>query len=338
VCAFLVAIKALQESRGGHARCLCLIETCEESGSPDLPAYLDALAARLGTPSLVVALDAAAGDYSHFWATMSLRAVVDCTLRVEVLALPHHCGMASGIVPSSFRIIRSLLSRIEDERTGDILPSFLHVPAPPERLAQLADAAAVLEDGVCAPFAFVEGAGPVARSPFELLVNNTWRPTMAVLAQDGLPPLASKAHLLRTQTALELSFRFPPGVDVDGAKAKLTALLCEHPPYGARVTIDWTSSCNGWNAPPAAPWLAGAIDEAARTHFGTPPRFFGCGGAIPFVDTLGRRYPGAQYVITGVLGPGSNAHGPDEFLHLPTATRLTSCIAEILNAHSARHG
>jgi acetylornithine deacetylase/succinyl-diaminopimelate desuccinylase-like protein len=337
VVAYLIALEALRAAGGAHARCVGLIETSEESGSVHLPQLLDLARDRIGDPSLIVALDASAGSYDRLWSTVSLRAVVDATVRVGVLNHPHHCGMASGIVPSSFRIIRQLLSRIEDERTGELLPPFLHVRIPDGRRLELAEVAAELGRGVCAPFDFVDGAGPVSGDPVELLLNNTWRPTMAVLAQDGLPPLAAKAHLLRAHTAVELSFRFPPGLDVSEAKRQLTQLLTTDPPYGARVTVEWTSTCSGWNAPDLPAWLKRASQEASGAFFGRPPLAFGCGGAIPFVNMLQQRHPDAAFFISGVCGPGANAHGPNEFLHLSAAKRLTCCVAHLLDAH-ARSG
>lgn len=336
VVAFLIAVEALRRAGGGHARCIALIETSEESGSIHLPALLDIARDHIGEPSLVVALDAGAGSFDRLWSTVSLRAVVDARLRVEILETPHHCGMASGIVPSSFRIIRQLLSRIEDGRTGQIRPAFLQVSIPDGRRRQLVEAAAELGDGVCAPFDFVAGAGPVSGDAFELLLNNTWRPTMAVLAQDGLPPLTAKAHLMRTHTALELSFRFPPGLDVNSAKTALTELLTADPPYGARVTLEWTSTCSGWNAPDTPAWLERASHEASATYFGRPPLSIGCGGAIPFVNMLQVRHPNAAFFVTGVCGPGANAHGPNEFLHIPAAKSITCCVAHLLHEHARR--
>ena len=336
VVSFLIAVEALRRAGGRHARFVGLFETSEESGSVHLPPLLDVARDRIGDPSLIVALDASAGSYDRLWSTVSLRAVVDAKLRVEVLGQPHHCGMASGIVPSSFRIIRRLLSRIEDERTGELLPAFLKVPIPDERRRQLVEAASVLGAGVCAPFDFVTGAGPVSRDPVELLLNNTWRPTMAVLAQDGLPPFTAKAHLMRTHTALELSFRFPPGLDIGEAKRRLAELLTADPPYGARVTVEWSSTCSGWDAPPAPAWLERASHEASATYFGKPPLSIGCGGAIPFVNMLQERHPSTAFFISGVCGPGANAHGPNEFLHIPAAKSLTCCVAHLLHEH-ARH-
>src|SRR6266567_2153944 len=124
--AALTAIEALQAQRVEHARCVVLIEACEESGSYDLPFYVDALAERLGAPSLVVCLDSGCGNYAQLWGTTSLRGIVNGVLTVEVLTEGVHSGAASGIVPSSFRIARQLLSRLEDERTGEIVPRDFH--------------------------------------------------------------------------------------------------------------------------------------------------------------------------------------------------------------------
>ncbi|MBW2370142.1 MAG: peptidase dimerization domain-containing protein, partial [Deltaproteobacteria bacterium] len=262
--------------------------------------------------------------------------VVDGTLRVDILDQAHHCGMASGIVPSSFRIARRLLSRIEDEETGVLKPDFVHVKIPEERRTQLSDAATEIGSEVCAPYAFVKGAGPVSNDMTELLINNTWRPTLAVLAQDGLPPMNQKAHLLRSHTALELSFRFPPGVDIEAAKRGITELVTTNPPYGARVSLDWNLSCDGWNAPHTAHWFEKAMERASNIYFGKPPMFFGLGGAIPFINMLNDRYPTAQFLVSGVLGPGANAHGPNEFLHIPAAKKLTCCVAQIIHDHANR--
>jgi acetylornithine deacetylase/succinyl-diaminopimelate desuccinylase-like protein len=334
----LVALEALRKAGGSHARFIGIFETGEESGSIGLPGYLEVLKDRIGRPDLVVALDAGAVNYEQLWLTVSLRAVVDCTLRVEVLKRPHHCGAASGIVPSSFRVVRRLLERLEDSNTGALLPEYLHVPIPEGRRSQLAEVAAELGDVLARPFAFAEGVKPVAADPLELLLNNFWRPTLAVLAQDGMPPLDRKAHLLRTHTAVELSFRFPPGLDVEVTKARLTDLLTRDPPHGAGVTVEWGSTCSGWDAPETAAWLAAASDGASRRFFGKPARSIGCGGAIPVINLLTRWYPEAQFFISGVCGPGANAHGPDECLVLDAAQNLTCCLAEVLHAHAIEGG
>ncbi|MCM2338825.1 MAG: M20/M25/M40 family metallo-hydrolase, partial [Lysobacter sp.] len=139
----LAAIMALQDQKLPHSRCVILIEACEESGSYDLPAYVDHLSDRIGKPSLVVCLDSGCGNYDQLWCTTSLRGLTGGNLSVKVLNEGVHSGDASGVVPSSFRLLRQILSRIEDEKTGKILLDKLHAEVPAERLAQAKRAAEV---------------------------------------------------------------------------------------------------------------------------------------------------------------------------------------------------
>jgi acetylornithine deacetylase/succinyl-diaminopimelate desuccinylase-like protein len=334
--ASLAALRLLREQGVPHARCLVLIEAAEESGSTDLPAYVEALAGRIGKPSLVVCLDSGCGNYEQLWMTTSLRGIVSGNLRVKVLDEGVHSGDASGIVASSFRILRQLLSRVEDERTGEILLRALHVEVPAQRLAQARAAAAALGDEVFSKFPWVPGMRPVAHDNAELMLNRTWRPALAATGIDGLPPLQSAGNVLRPQTTLKLSMRIPPRLDPQVAARALKAALEADPPYGAQVVFDSDKASTGWDAPPLAPWLEAAADAASRTYFGRPAMSMGEGGTIPFMGMLGEKFPQAQFLITGVLGPHSNAHGPNEFLHLPTGKKLTCCVAEVIAAHHRR--
>ncbi len=338
VFAALTAIEALQAARAPHARCVVLIEACEESGSFDLPFYVDALADRLRMPSLVVCLDSGCGNYEQLWSTTSLRGIVNGVLAVEVLAEGVHSGAASGIVPSSFRILRQLLSRLEDERTGAILPRDFHAEIPRERLAEIRAVAGALGDEVWNRFPLVPGMRPVHGDPVELLLSNTWRPALAVTGAAGLPAPADGGNVLRPKTAAKLSLRLPPTVDAGRAARRLKEILEADPPYGARVTFEAEAPGNGWDAPPTSPWLLDSVRRASSTHFGKPAMFHGLGGSIPFMSMLGERFPQAQFLITGAMGPGSNAHGPNEFLHLPTGVRVTACVAEVLADHDRATG
>jgi acetylornithine deacetylase/succinyl-diaminopimelate desuccinylase-like protein len=332
VFAALTAIEALQARGVPHARAVVLVETCEESGSGDLPAYMDALAARLGRPDLVVCLDASCGNYDQLWAATSLRGLIGGELSVEVLEEGIHSG-ASGIVPSSFRILRQLLSRLEDERTGEIRPAELHVAIPAERARQAAEVAAVLGGDVDGRYPFVPGMRAAHDDRAELMLAHTWRPALAITGADGLPAIADAGNVLRPRTAVKVSLRTPPTLDVGRATERLRSLFEAEPPYGARVRFTPATPSAGWEAPPLAGWLARSLERASTSHFGKPPMSAGVGGSIPFMSMLGERFPAAQFVITGVLGPGSNAHGPNEFLHLPTGVRVTACVAEILADH-----
>lgn len=332
----LLALKALAQQQIPHARCVILIEGSEESGSPDLPAYIEALADRIGEPSLVVCLDAECGNYDQFWCTTSLRGNLTGTLRVDVLTEGVHSGMASGIAASSMRIARSILDRIEDATTGRIKLDALHVEIPEERMQQVKATAAVLGDEVHRKLPLVDGMQPMDQDPAQLLLNSTWRPTLSVTGVDGIPGLPDAGNVLRPYTAFKLSFRLPPMVDPEQASAAIKETLERDPPYGAKVTFEADPGGDGWNAPATAPWLAEAMSAASRNFFGKDAMYMGVGGTIPFMGMLGARFPTTQFLVTGVLGPHSNAHGPNEFLHIDMGKKVTACVAQIVAEHYRR--
>ncbi len=336
VFASLAAVLALQAQGVKHARCFGLIECCEESGSYDLPAYLDALAPRLGVVDLVVGLDSGCGNYEQLWVTTSLRGLAAGTLTVEVLTEGVHSGDASGIVPSSFRVARRLLSRLEDVESGRVLPSEFYCEIPPERMEQARTAGAILGDMVYHKFPFAGGTQPMLTDFGEAVLNRTWRPFLAVVGADGLPAIRDAGNVVRPKTALKLSLRLPPLIDGGKATIDMKRLLEADPPYGAVVRFEPDQGATGWSAPPTAAWLRQALAEASRAYYGKPVAMMGEGGTIPFMAMLGKRFPHAQFLITGVLGPKSNAHGPNEFLHIPYARKLTACVAHVLAAHALR--
>lgn len=336
VFASLTALKALEEQGIAHARCLVIVECCEESGSYDLPHYIDDLGAALGEVSLVVCLDAECGNYDQLWCTTSLRGNLTGVLSVEVLREGVHSGAAGGIVPGTFRLLRRLIERLEDGATGTLRLDALHVPIPDDRRNQMREAATALGETVYAKFPFVEDAKPILRDPAELIANNTWRPALAVTGADGLPAIADAGNVLRPLTRAKLSLRLPPTLDPGAAAEAVKKTLEADPPDGARVRFDVEGTMGGWNAGAIEPWLAQAMQEASRSHFGQPALYMGTGGSIPFMGFLASKFPYAQFLVTGVLGPQSNAHGPNEFLHIPTAKRLTACVAHVVGEH-ARH-
>ncbi len=331
--ASLIAIQALKKHQIPHARCIVIIEACEESGSYDLPHYIDLLSDRIGRPSLVICLDSGCGNYEQLWCTTSLRGLVGGNLTVQILTEGVHSGDASGIVPSSFRIVRNLLSRLEDDKTGSILPDAFYVEIPKKRVEQAALAAEVLGKAAYHKFPFQNGAKPASDDARELILNRTWRPALSVIGADGLPSLKNAGNVLRPLTAVKLSLRLPPTCDAKMTARALTEILEKDPPHGANVTFEPDWSASGWHAPQLAPWLEESLDRASRTYFGKPTIYMGEGSSIPFMGMLGERFPEAQFLVTGVLGPQSNAHGPNEFLHIPTAKRLTCCVANVLADH-----
>ncbi len=330
------AIKALQSQKIPHARLVVLIECCEESGSVDLPYYVDKLTARIGTPSLVICLDSGCGDFEALWCTTSLRGSIVGNLSVEVLREGVHSGDASGVVPSSFRVLRILLDRIEEATTGRITPEWLWVDVPSDRMTEVRRAAEVLGPHMLDHYPFLPGMRPVTNDIIEMILNRTWRPMLAYTGQEGLPDLLQGGNVLRPRTALKLSLRIPPTLDATNVDSRLKKLLESDPPYGAKVSFEPEKGGAGWNCPKLAPWLETSINEASRAFFGRDALSFGEGGSIPFMGMLSEKFPQAQFLVTGVLGPHSNAHGPNEFLHIGMGKNLTGCVARVIADHHTR--
>ena len=335
VFASLTAIAALKAQSIPLARCVLMIEASEESGSIHLQAHLDALGAEIGEPSLVVCLDAECGNYDQLWSTTSLRGNLVGELTVRVLTEGAHSGLASGIAPSPFRIIQQLLERIENSLTGELRLDALRAQIPQDRRAQIRVAADVLGLQILDKIPFVAGAQPLCTDREQLLINNTWRATLSVTGADGFPPSGTAGNVLLPIITLKLSLRLPPTVDSAIAAKAVQAALERDPPYGAQVSFECDSSTGGWNAPAFAPWFEQSMQRASRQVFGQDAVYFGGGGTIPFLRLLGLRFPETQFFVTGVLGPHSNAHGPNEFLHIDYATRLTECVSMVLADCSA---
>ena len=338
VYAAIAAVQALKAQNVPHPRIVGLIETSEESGSPDLLPYIDALRPRLGDVGLVVCLDSGAGNYDQLWLTTSLRGMASGTLKVEILTEGIHSGDASGLVPSSFRIMRQVLDRLEDSKTGRLLPQSFHCQVPADRLAQAQATAAILGEEVYRrfPWAHYDCGGsttfalPTTTDPVQALLKRTWEPTLSVTGAEGFPTLQDAGNVLRPYTAFKLSLRLPPLVDAARAVQDVKRLLEDNAPYQARVTFEHSGGATGWNAPASAAWFTQALDAASSAHFGAPCGYIGQGGTIPLMNQLSQGFPTAQMMVCGVLGPRSNAHGPNEFLHVPYAKRLTAAVAEVI--------
>lgn len=328
--ASLTAISALQKQHLPIPRCVLIIEACEESGSYDLPYYIELLNECIGKPKLVICLDSGAGNYEQLWMTTSLRGNLVGELSVELIREGVHSGAASGIVADSFRVARQLISRIEDELTGEVKLLDLYCDIPEERRNQAAQCAQVLGDSVYAEFPFYDQVEPVTKDKEQLILNRTWRPALTVTGADGFPTIENAGNVLRPLTALKLSMRLPPLLDPKIAATVMQDALTKNPPYQAKVHFNVGDGSQGWNAPKLAPWLEKAADEASMTYYGKQAAYWGEGGTIPFMGMLGKKFPNAQFMITGVLGPQSNAHGPNEFLHLDMVKKLTACVAYVL--------
>ncbi len=334
--ASLTAVAALRRDQLSHARCVVLIEACEESGSYDLPAYIEHLAPRIGELSLVVCLDSGCANYDQLWSTTSLRGLVMGTLEVSLLTEGVHSGDGTGVIAGSERVIRMLIDRLEDLGSGDIKLRELYTPIPEQRIEQARRTAHVIGDEVYSKFPLQPGVKPVTPDPVQLILNRTWKPGLAITGADGWPAPQNAGNVLRPSTTLKLSIRIPPNVDPHRANDAVKQALESDPPYGAKVRFTGRGGNAGWDAPALAPWLERALDAASARHFGKPAMFMGEGGTIPFMHMLGARFPKAQFFITGILGPMSNAHGPNEFIHIPTVKRVTRCVADVLEAHAMR--
>jgi len=327
------SIEALQSQGIAHARIVILIEAAEESGSPDLATYVNHLEKRIGTPSLIVCLDSGCANYDQLWLTTSLRGLVVGNLKVEIVKEGVHSGSSSGVVPSSFRIMRQLLNRIEESETGKVLVPEFFCEIPENRLKETRLMADALGTSIFKDFPFVEGAKPMQEDPYEALLNRNWRPTLSVTGVDGIPTLTTAGNVLRPYTTIKLSLRMPPRGNSKAAGEALKKALESNVPYGAKVTFEFEKSADGWDSPKLSEWLEKSVHKASKTFFNKDANFQGEGGSIPFMGMLGEKFPQAQFVITGVLGPESNAHGPNEFLHIDTGKKVTCCVASIVADH-----
>ena len=328
--ASIASINALKEQKIDHPRILILIEFSEESGSPDLPHYMNLCSEVIGSPDLVICLDSGAGDYKRFWTTTSLRGLIGLKMKVDVLKEGVHSGGASGHVPSSFRIARSLLSRLEDEETGEILLEELNTEIPDYRIEETKKLVSILKNEVVEEFPWKDNMKPSTDDNVEGVLRRTWKPAVSIVGVDGMPSTANAGNVLRPYTTFQLSMRIPPTASAKKVVSAMKKTLGENIPYDATVELKFEKAGEGWNAPESKPWLLEAIDKASKQYFGQIACSIGEGGSIPFMGMLGKQFPEAQFVITGVLGPKSNAHGPNEFLHIPFAKRLTCCISSII--------
>ncbi len=333
--ASICSIKAIQEQQIPLPRILILIEFSEESGSPDLPHYMNLCKNKIGTPDLVICLDSGTGDYKRLWTTTSLRGLIGLKLRVDVLKEGVHSGGASGYVPSSFRIARQLLSRIENQETGEILLDDLKVEIPDFRTKETKKYVQVIGKELKKEFPWVSNMQPSIDNDVEGVLRRTWRPALSVVGGGGLPPSENAGNVLRPYTELQLSIRIPPFINQKKAQSAIKNVLLENPPYNSKISLVFDEPASGWSAPKTSSWLEKAMNEGSLAFFNKPFCFIGEGGTIPFMAMLGNQFPNAQFLITGVLGPGSNAHGPNEFLHIPYAKKLTACVSYVLSKFSS---
>jgi len=326
------SIRLLQEAGEPHPRCTMIIETCEESGSFDLPPYLEELTDQLGNPDMVVVMDSGGPDYDHVWMTEALRGLVSGTLSVKVSHEGIHSGNSGGSIPSSFRIQRILLDRVEDSATGRVLIPEMHADIPQEVRDKAVALRDIVGNSIWEQFPTVDSLRQASESTEDMIVAMNWEPTLSIIGADGMPSVQVAGNVLRTNTDLKLSFRIPPGVDSEAAIACAKKILEEDPPYGAEVTFTPDSSADGFHAPPLSGTVSDAIHDASMELTGLPPLATWTGGTIPFMAMMQGKYPEAMFLCTGSSGPGNNAHGPDEKLHIPSSKRLTVALSATVSA------
>ncbi len=326
----LTAVKALEVSGKSHPRICGLFETDEESGSTDLAQYINMLKDRVGSPAFICILDLFATDFSRVWITQSLRGIVGLIVKVSVLSAPSHSGVASGIVPSSFRIMRALLDRLEDSRTGEVLIKSMHSPIPGYILDMAKDISAEYDPRT--GFKYHAGTQSAQPDAYTALIAGTWKPTLSVLGADGLPPTATASGLVRSSTSLKLSFRIPPGVNARAALDDTIRALTTDVPYNATVEISQASASEGFCAPEWPQWLRQSSEKITRNLFGTSVGSVLCGASIGTLPAFQAAFPGAPFINTGALGPDSGAHAANEWLDLAYVEKLTEWVAEVVGS------
>ncbi len=330
--AAIAGVSAALEEGLETPRCVVLIESSEESGSPDLDSHLDVLLPKLGTVDLVLCLDSGGLDFERLWVTTSLRGNIVFTIGVRVLEHGVHSGSASGVVPSSFRVLRGLMSRLEDETTGELRLDMLNPEIPKFYKNKAAELAQELGDPLSLAFPLVGDLKPLGTDGADRILRQTWKGALSVTGMEGIPNVRQGGNVLRPYTKAKLSLRLPPTVDAKSAQDEIAERLTTDVPYGASVIVEFESPAQGWVAPIPLKWLSDALDAGSIEGFGKPAGYCGEGGTIPFLATLASKFPDAQFVATGALGPGSNAHGPDECLCMPTAKGVAIAVAHLITA------
>jgi acetylornithine deacetylase/succinyl-diaminopimelate desuccinylase-like protein len=309
-----------------------IAENEEESGSPHLGYLVKKLKSRIGEPDVMICLDSGCENYEQLWITNSLRGLVSFELNVRVLDEGVHSGYASGIVPSSVRVLRQLFDRLEDPRTGRVLVESMHLPLTPKNYADAASFVSTLGDSFVRKFKFAEGTRPMHTDAVELILNGTLRPTLSYTGANHLPACEVAGNVLRPETSFRLSFRLPPGVDHEAIQAELHQKLVHDVPSGANVEIRNYIVGAGFIAPVLQPWLEQKVQKASQAFWGKEALTRGGGGSIPFMNLLKGEFPKAQFLVLGICGPGSNAHSSNECLHIPFLKRLISSVAYILGS------
>jgi acetylornithine deacetylase/succinyl-diaminopimelate desuccinylase-like protein len=329
----IVAIKAVQTQGGKHGRVVIIIEGSEESGSPHLIPYIEGLKDRIGKPDLMICLDSGSQDYDRLWVTTSLRGVCMADVTVEVLAEGVHSGAGTGYAADSFMILRNLLDRIEDSKSGKIIDAF-QVEIPKSRVEEATKVADLKGDHVLENVKLLPGVKGLTDNNAELILNNTWRASLAVVGASGLPDHKLAGNVLRPSTTVRISMRLPPSYDGEKAAPLLKDILTKDVPYNAKVTVELRKPGSGWNNKDLSEKLTNSLNVSSKKIWGKELLSFGEGGSIPFIKQLADAFPACELLVIGVLGPNSNAHSCNEALHIDYCKGITVTVAHTLNDYA----
>jgi len=326
--ASVLSIKALQQFDVKHGTINILIEGSEESGSPHLMHYVEKFADKIGTPDLLVCLDSGCKDYERIWITSSLRGNLVKNIKVECLKESLHSG-GTGHAPDSFTVIRQLLDRLEDSKTSEVVKDF-HVEIPDAKYKEAKNVTSILGEEIILPKR-LEGVKLIHNDLSELYLNGTWRPTLCILGQTGLPSHLFAGNVLRESTTIRLSMRIPPTLNADKASEIFDQIILSNPPYNAKISIESRKPSFGWAAKEFSQKLYKSLSESSLSLWGEDCQTNGEGGTIPFINSLSQKFENCDFLVIGVLGPGSNAHAANETLNIPYCKKLITALVHALS-------
>ena len=336
----MLAIKNAQLQGIKHSRIVLVLETEEESGSPNLINLLNIAKDFIGNPDYLFCLDSGAFDYNQLWLTSSLRGITLMDVTVKAGKGGYHSGEVGGIVPETFRVMRHLLNRLDDPKTG--LPmEELNTELPAYARPEAERMVALSGEAMCKKYKMEEGVKYCSQDNLvEMYLNNTWRANLSVTGAGGLPDYNRAGNVVRPQTTLRLSYRLPPNMDCHKAAAIVKQKLTTDVPHDCIVEIKGDHNGNGWCMKDPEPWFHDVINNASKNFYDREYGSYGMGGSIPFLSQLGGLYPNTFIVALGLLGPQSNAHAPNESVNLTYAKKLTMCMSHILvdvaNGHKSK--
>eukprot|EP01134_Creolimax_fragrantissima_P007648 CFRG7648T1 len=332
VLAALLSIQAAREQGVPLPRICILLETEEESGSENLLYLMEQAQVKeaLGKPDICICLDSETADYDKIWVTSSLRGLAACNLKIEVMESGQHSGLAGGIVPETFTIARQLLDRLEDSTTGVVVDEFNSQPDDKKR-NEAKEVAEYHGSSLFTNFKLLEGVSAMSEHDLaQMYLQNVWYASLSVTGGCGLPDVSDAGNVLRPWTQLRVGIRLPPNVNGHDAAKKLEEVLTKDPPYGCKISVTGLQGGNGFCTKPFPIYLNDSIRDASMAFFGQAHSSFGIGGSIPFLSELGQKYPEAQIIPMGAMGPDCNAHNPDESIDLPYAKKFVCFLSHLL--------